>query len=391
MTQTEIIETTLRKLPVFAQLPQQFFHQLASHLQSQELGAGDTLFHRGDQSTDMFIIMAGRVKVVLPDEYGRELVLDEYGQGKSIGELALLSQQSRTVTIIANEPTTLLKLSRDTFLHLLKTTTQIELNSLEDWQRHVRRQNKIQLLQRMDWFAALPEDDLVIIANKTDTKHFERNEILIHRGDSGDAFYIIVQGWVSAFVTPDEGSRIVLNQLGPGEIFGEMALLEDKPRSASIMALTPLEVLTLDRDDFMAILEKHTPIALETLRTLSNKLRFAYIYLENAIAWSQRIADADYSMVLDQIKMSQDDVIGAMESDESRINSFLAAFITLVRGVQQREDALRQEIKTLQMKIEIDQEKREEQVQAITDNPFFDSLKAQAKKIRQERDDGEQA
>lgn len=387
MTQTEIIEQTLKKLPIFAQLPKTFFPQLEPHLQPVQLQTGETLFRRGDQSTDMFIVMAGQVKVVLPDEHGRELVVDQFGRGKFIGELALLSQQPRTATIIATEPTTLLKLARDTFLQVLETATETQLDSLEDFQRFMRQHYKMQLLKQLDWFAALSAEELAIVANKTETKRFERNEILFHRGDNGDAFYIITHGWVSAYVTSNEGNQIVLNQLGPGEIFGEMALLENKPRSASIIAITPLEVLTLDRHEFMAILQQHTPIALETLRTLSSKLRFAYIYLENAVAWSERIADADYSMVLDQIK---DGVVGTMESDDERINAFLSAFINLVRGVQKREDALRQEISALKMKIEIDQKKREEQVQAITNNPFFNTLKEQAKKIRQERDDGNQ-
>ncbi len=389
MMQTEIVEKTLKKLPVFAQLPAKFFHQLQSHLQPHQLKAGETLFRQGDQSTDMFIVTDGKVKVVLPDKHGRELVLDEYGPGQFIGELALLSQQPRTTTIVATKPTSLLKLSRETFLQVLETATETKLDSLEDLQRHLRQQYKIQLLKRMDWFAAMPEEELTIVANKTETKRFKRNDLLFHRGDMGDAFYIIIQGWVSAFVTSPTGSRIVLNHLGPGEIFGEMALLEDKPRSATIMAITPLEVLTLDQNEFLAILQNHVPIALETLRILSSKLRFSYIYLEKAVTWSQRIADGDYSMVLDQIKTSQDDVVGAMESDDFRISTFLSAFIQLVQGVQQRENVLQQEIKALKMRIKIDQEEREKQVQAIIDNPIFDLLKAQAKKIRQERDEDE--
>lgn len=383
MTQIEIIEKALKKIPGFVELPATFFVQLEQRLHLQRLAAGGVLFRQGDGDTDMFIIITGSVMAVLPDEYGRDLVLDEYHQGQLVGELALLSQQPRSATVVATKPTTLFKLTRDAFLQVLETVTDIELETIEDFHRYLRQHYKIQLLKRIDWFAAMSTKDLSMIADKLHTKSFNCNDVLFQRGDIGDAFYIIVQGWVSAFVNSDKGSLIVLNQLGPGDIFGEMALLEGKPRSAGIMALTPLEVLTLGRDEFLTVLQEHAPIALETLRSLSAKLRFTATYLEKAVIWSQRIADGDYSMVLDQIKVSQNDVVGAMESDDFRITAFLSAFIKLVQEVQQREDGLRQEISALKLRIEIDEEKRYEQVQAITQNPFFTSLKAKAQKVRQ--------
>lgn len=382
-----MIENALRRLSVFAHLPQSFFNYVAQQMHAQQLDAGDILFHQGDTSTDVFIITAGTVKAVLPDEYGRELILNEYHQGQFIGELALLSQQPRATTIIATEPTTLFKFTRETFLQALEKTTDIEYDSIADFHHYLRHYYKIQLLKRIDWFAAMPADELSIVADKIHSKSFERNDILFQRGDFGDAFYIIVQGWVSAFVNSDKGSLIVLNQLGPGQIFGEMALIDNKPRSAGIMALTPLEVLTLDRKEFLAVLKEHAPIALETLRSLSGKLRFTATYLEQAIIWSQRIADGDYSMVLDQIQTSQHDVVGATESDDFRVNAFLSAFIQLVQEVQQREDALRQEISALKLRIDIDEEKRQEQVQAITQNPFFTTLKAKAQQMRHEQEE----
>ncbi|MCP5096165.1 MAG: cyclic nucleotide-binding domain-containing protein, partial [Chloroflexi bacterium] len=347
---------------------------------------------QGEMGTDMFIIGEGAVKVVLEDEHGRELLLNEYGPGKVFGELALLSQQPRAATIVATAPTTLHKLTRHSFMQFLETAESVGPESVADFSQSLRQNYKIELLKRLDWFAEIAAAEVAIIADKLHTQRYTRNDILFHHGESGDTFYIIIRGWVTAFVNSDEGDMITLNQFGPGDVFGEMALLDNKPRSASIMALTPLEVLTLKRNEFLAVLEEHAPIALETLRSLTGKLRFAATYLEKSIHWSQRIADGDYSMVLDQIKASQDEVVGATESDEFRVSALLSAFFKLVQGVQQREDALRQEISTLKMRIEIDEEARQEQVQAITQNPFFESLRTQAKKMRHENndDDGNQ-
>ncbi len=391
MNPGQLIVTTLRRTPLFSHLPEIAFAGLEGALLSQQLEAGDILFQQGETGTDMFIIEKGAVKVVLADEHGRELLLNEYGPGKVFGELALLSQQPRAATVVATVPTTLYKLTRHSFMQFLETVESVDSESVANFSQNLRQNYKIELLKRLDWFAEIPSAEIAIIADKLHTRRYARNDILFHRGDSGDAFYIIIRGWVTAFTNSDEGDMITLNQLGPGDIFGEMALLDSKPRSASIMALTSLEALILNRNEFLAVLEEHAPIALETLRSLSNKLRFAATYLEKSILWSQRIADGDYSMVLDQIKASQDEVVGATESDEFRVSALLSVFFKLAQGVQQREDALRQEISTLKMRIEIDEEARQEQVQAITQNPFFDSLRTQAKKMRhQSKDDGDQ-
>ena len=379
-----IVENMLKSIPLFAHLSEAAIGRLGQALLPEQLDAGDVLFHQGDHGTDMFIVTEGAVKVVLADEHGRELLLNECGPGEVIGELALLSQEPRAATIIATRPTRLLKLTRDVFLQFLESATDVDSNSVQDSHRYLRQHYKIQLLKRIDWFSTLPLTDLAVIAGQLRVENFARDDILFQRGDPGDAFYIIVQGWVNAFVTSDEGSMIVLNQFGPGDIFGEMALLDNKPRSAGIMALAPLEVLTLNRAEFLAVLREHPSVALETLRGISRKLRFAATYVEKAIAWSQRIADGDYSMVLDEIEASQHEVVGARESDDFSVSALLSALYKLTQGVQQREDELRQEISALKLKIEINEEKRQQQVQAITQSPFFTSLRAQVQKLREE-------
>lgn len=383
-----IVENTLKNIPLFFHLSEAAIARLGEALLPEQLDTGKVLFHQGEHGTDMFIVVEGAVKVVLADEHGRELVLNECGPGEVIGELALLSQEPRAATVIATRPTRLLKLTRDVFLRFLESVAHVGSDSVQDSHRYLRQQYKIQLLKHIDWFSTLPLTDLAVIADQLHAKSFARNDILFQRGDPGDAFYIIIQGWVNAFVNSDEGSMIVLNQFGPGDIFGEMALLDNKPRSAGIMALTPLEVLALNRNDFLDVLQEHSAIALETLRGLSGKLRFAATYVEKAVAWSQRIADGDYSMVLDEIEASQHEVVGAMASDDFSVRALLSALYKMTQGVQQREDELRQEISALKLKIEINEEKRQEQVQAITQSPFFASLRAQVQKLREESQAG---
>ena len=314
------------------------------------------------------------LQIIFDDHHGRELLLNEYGPGKVIGELALLTQQPRAATT----PTTLLKLSRPTFLHTVQIYEQTNQTSIHDLTQHLRQHYTIETLKRIDWFAHLPPEALSDIVQELKKQQYNEGNVLFEQGDSGDALYILTKGWVNAFVTNEKGEKLPVNQLGPNNIFGEMALIDGKSRSAGIIALSPIEVLILSRDQFLDIIHQSPLVAQETLRRLSQKLRFATTYLEIAINWSQRIAAGDYSMVLDQIESNQNNIVGDQQ-DKFRVDALLSAFFHMVEGVQQREEALRQEVKALKLSIEINQEKRREQYQAVTNNPFFASLKAQAK------------
>ena len=378
-----LVEKATRRIPLCWNLSETAIARLTQLMVPQQLEAGEVLFRQGDRGTDMFIVVEGTVKVVLADEHGRELLLKETGPGGVFGELALLSQQPRAATVVATAFTRLLKLTRATFLQFLNDNTTAGADSVQSSYRDLSQQYKVELLKRIDWFASLPPDELALLANRLRVQKYDRHDIIFRRGDPGDAFYIIVQGWVNAFVTSQEGDTIVLNQFGPGDSFGEMALLDNKPRSAGIMALTSLQLLTLNRAEFSAVLQEHPAVALETLLGLSSKLRFAATYVEKAIVWSRRIADGDYSMVLDEIEATQNEVVSALQDDDVSVSALLSAFYKLTQGVQQREDKLRQEISALKLQIQIDEDKRQEQVKAITETDFFASLQAKLKEIRQ--------
>ena len=86
------------------------------------------------------------------------------------------------------------------------------------------------------------------------------NEYLFHKGDKGDSLFVINAGLVKVVTEDAQGSEVVLNQVGTGEIIGEMALLDNEPRSAGVVALNDTEVLELKRDDFMKVLKQQPDI-----------------------------------------------------------------------------------------------------------------------------------
>ena len=101
-----------------------------------------------------------------------------------------------------------------------------------------------------------------------DAKSFARGKAIFKRGDRGDGMYVIVEGRVEISV-----GRRVLEAIGPGSVFGEMALIDDAPRTASAIAKTTCRVLRIDARRFQSLVQKTPDFALQIMAVMANRLR----------------------------------------------------------------------------------------------------------------------
>jgi CRP/FNR family transcriptional regulator, cyclic AMP receptor protein len=130
-----------------------------------------------------------------------------------------------------------------------------------------------ELLSRVGLFADLPADDLAELAAGMRPRPYARDEVVCLRGDPGTAFYVIASGRVKIALTSPDGKELVLRRLAAGSYFGELALLDDEPRSADVIATEPSLLLVLQRDTFRHFLSAHPAAATRLLATLSRYLR----------------------------------------------------------------------------------------------------------------------
>lgn len=128
-------------------------------------------------------------------------------------------------------------------------------------------------LAKIPLFAALDQAELDVLAAHAITRTFPKHVILINEGDRSDSLYLILSGMVKIFSSDEEGNEILIDMPGPGEYFGELALIDEEPRSASVMTLEPSRLLIIARDDFIACLHAHVSIAISLLQALARKLR----------------------------------------------------------------------------------------------------------------------
>lgn len=130
-------------------------------------------------------------------------------------------------------------------------------------------------LAQVPLFSQLSRKDLKRLARGTVSRQFGKGDVIVKEGEQAIAFYLISSGHAEVVKGAEGSSPRVLSTLGPGEFFGEMALLDGYLRSASVRALEDTECLVLSRWDFLAELRSTPSIAVQMLPVLSRRLREA--------------------------------------------------------------------------------------------------------------------
>src|SRR5438270_1915648 len=131
------------------------------------------------------------------------------------------------------------------------------------------------LLRNLPLFSTMPEHQLAVLTGLVSRKSFPRGASIIAAGDITESLYVVISGRMKVMMSDDEGREVILAILGSNEFFGEMGLIDDHPRSASVVALEACEVLSLSKRDFKKCLAENFEMAMTVMRGLVKRLREA--------------------------------------------------------------------------------------------------------------------
>jgi len=131
------------------------------------------------------------------------------------------------------------------------------------------------VLKAVPLFSSFPEEQLRMLASVVARKSVTRSTIVMAGGDATDSLYIVLSGRLKVMMSDAEGKEVILSILGPGEFFGEMGLIDDSPRSASVVAIEACELLAINKRDFKKCLAENFEMAMAVMRGLVRRLREA--------------------------------------------------------------------------------------------------------------------
>jgi len=129
------------------------------------------------------------------------------------------------------------------------------------------------MLSKVEIFAGLSEEEQAALENSCVTRNYPRNTVVINENDFADSLYVIESGRVKVYCSDKNGKEYIMNTLGPGDYFGELALLDDDRRSASVRTLEKSTFTIMFKDEFHAIMDRHTNIAQTLIRNLTRRVR----------------------------------------------------------------------------------------------------------------------
>lgn len=133
----------------------------------------------------------------------------------------------------------------------------------------------LDVLRAVPLFGQVPEAELAAFTHLVRERRQPRGSMILSQGDRGDTLFLIRSGQVKVSVVAEDGREVILSVLGPGSFFGELALLDDEPRSAHVIAMEDTVLLLLHREDFRGRLKLSPELSVSLLRELSQRLRRA--------------------------------------------------------------------------------------------------------------------
>ena len=131
------------------------------------------------------------------------------------------------------------------------------------------------VLKSVPLFASFPDDQLRMLVSVVTRRSAPRGSVIMAAGDPIDSLYIIISGRLKVMMGDANGKEVILSLIGPGEFFGEMGLIDDSPRSASVVAIEPCELLSITKRDFRKCLAENVEMAMTVMRGLVRRLREA--------------------------------------------------------------------------------------------------------------------
>jgi uncharacterized membrane protein len=140
-----------------------------------------------------------------------------------------------------------------------------------------------ELLRDIPLFQTMDDNERAAVAALTDEAHFAAGERLFHEHDMGGVCYVVRSGRVELSVLDETGQKLVVDVVEPGELFGELSLFDGGNRSAGAVALTEVDALVLERDEFLAFLKRNPDAALDILASLTKRIRRADSLLKHRV------------------------------------------------------------------------------------------------------------
>jgi len=240
--QRKRIQVSISNNFLFKNLDEEQYTDVVNAMSEKRAANGDYVIKQGGVGDFFYVVETGTLDIYISKNGAPPIKVGDYGPGASFGELALMYNAPRAATIMATSDCILWALDRITFRKILMENTS-------------RKRKMYELfLEEVPLLSSLEPYERHKIADALESVTYNDSDIIIKQGDVGENFYLIESGEASVLQEDDKGEVHEISTLHKGEYFGELALLTDKPRAATIKAKGKIKCATLGKKAFTRLL-----------------------------------------------------------------------------------------------------------------------------------------
>lgn len=244
---------------------------LVPNISFTALQEGETLFHQGHKSENLFVVLDGELKLQLPIEATAEASANEFylhsrHKGETAGDFAVLNGGAHLVTAIAAKQTTVARFPRFAFESLADIDPSILAHVYDTAAELSRRVTLAKVF--LDMFGDIHTDLMNELLDATEIRHYASGDVLMHEGDEADGLHIVVSGRLQVETINENDKSIVLAEVRAPETVGELALLSDSARSATVFAIRESTVAFLNKHQFDELIAQRPDMLLPLARLI---------------------------------------------------------------------------------------------------------------------------
>jgi CRP-like cAMP-binding protein len=254
--------------PLLASLDPDVFAALAEAAPLRVFEEGQTVIREGDFGDTMYLLGVGRVLVSVHDANARRIYLSSLTAGEFFGENSFFTASPRSATVEAADHVEAFEIGRALYDRLMSHNGRAGVVLLQFYKERIADA----LLAKSPIFGCLPAEARRALVARFEVRRFEAGSVIVAEGDTSDCVYIIKAG-AAEISTARGGPRTVLNTIGPGTLFGEVAALRQIPRTAHVTATTEVEALELVAAEFHRVLDAWPDVRQRVLETLAQRAR----------------------------------------------------------------------------------------------------------------------
>jgi cAMP-dependent protein kinase regulator len=237
-------------IPLFSDLKKQELQLLLSHIQSKTFQQDSLICREGEGGDSLFVISRGEVAIIKQKPGGKEVRVQNLKDGDFFGEFGFFVDQKRHATVKAMTECELLEISRNELQEMIKVHPRLN----EVLQNLFKERVLDSFLVHSPLFSSLTFEERKEVMKRFHLRKVPEETMLFKGGDPSTSFFIVRNGGVEIFTQNRHGKKVILALLESGNIFGEIGLLFDKPRTANAKTTRPTKLLEITREDFKTCL-----------------------------------------------------------------------------------------------------------------------------------------